>query len=79
MQNYREIEVLGRTTFLAYANNIVILEESKIKLEGTKSVRKLIMTSKNMGFKIKENKNKNILMSKRLEPISKLEHSSVLF
>ncbi|CAI6359033.1 unnamed protein product [Macrosiphum euphorbiae] len=50
MQGDREMEVLGHSSLLAYADDIVLLGESKTELEGT--VRKLILTSKKMGLKI---------------------------
>jgi hypothetical protein len=50
MQEKRNMEILGCTTLLAYTDDIVIFGESRMDLEET--VRKLIVTSKNMGLKI---------------------------
>jgi len=47
-------EILGHSTLLAYADDIVLFGESKIELEGT--VRKPILSSKKLGLKINENK-----------------------
>ncbi|KAL4154352.1 hypothetical protein QTP88_000231 [Uroleucon formosanum] len=67
MQGGREMEVLGRSSLLAYADDIVLFGESKTELEGT--VQKLILSSKKMGLKINENKTKYMLMSRRPTPL----------
>lgn len=50
MQEEWEMEVLGRTTLLAYVNDIIIFGESKTDLEET--------VRKSMSLKINENKTK---------------------
>jgi hypothetical protein len=64
MQEDREMEILGHSTLLAYADDFILFGKSKMELEGT--VRKLILSSKKMGLKINENKTKYMLMSRHL-------------
>jgi len=70
IQKEQEMEVLGRTTLLVYADDIVILGESKKDLEDT--VRKLIVININMSIKINENKANYMVMSRHKAPFQNI-------
>jgi len=58
----KEIDVIGTHTLLAYADDIIILGESKHDVE--ERARKLIMSSSSMGLVINENKTKYMVMTR---------------
>lgn len=71
------MEVLGSTTLLVYADQIVIFRESRTDLEET--VKKLKVTSKNIGLKINENNTKYMLMSRYPAPFQNLNVHQFFF
>ena len=58
----KEIEIIGPYTLLAYADDIILLGESRNDVE--ESARKLIKSSCNMGLVINENKTKYMVMTR---------------
>jgi hypothetical protein len=58
----KEMDVIGTHTLLAYADDIIILGESKHDVE--ERARKLIMSSSIMGLVINENKTKYMVMTR---------------
>lgn len=63
MHETREMDLNGKGTLLAYADDIVILGDSQNEVEA--SINKLIKCSKRMGLIINENKTKYMIMSRR--------------
>ncbi|KAL4085250.1 hypothetical protein QTP88_027109 [Uroleucon formosanum] len=63
MHETREMDLNGKGTLLAYADDIVILGDSQNEVEA--SINKLIKSSKRMGLIINESKIKYMIMSRR--------------
>jgi len=76
-QNIKEMDMIGNNTLLAYADDIVILEESKAEL--TTSILKLLENSRKMGFRINENKTKYTIVSRKPTIMHSLKVGQYLF
>jgi len=73
----RTMEVLGEETVLAYADDIVLLGNTREEV--TRSVSKLIEASQNMGLCIKEKKTKLMILSRRNVDQSNLKVGNMNF
>lgn len=61
MKDNKSTELVGNRTLLAYADDIVILEESQVQI--ISSTLKLLEASQKIGLKINEEKTKYMIMS----------------
>jgi hypothetical protein len=71
------MDVIGTHTLLAYADDIIIFEESKNDVE--ERARKLIKSSNDMALVINENKTKYMVMTRKATTKSNLYVGDLTF
>lgn len=71
------MEIIETHTLLAYADDIILLGESKHDIENR--ARKLIKSSSSMGLVVNENKTKYVVMTRNVTATGNLRVGGLIF